>query len=91
MRRAIQMLVLVALLVLVLAPAALAVQPSQVGNSDGRNGGASAPGPHCHFNLVASENNNSSHGQILTGAIHQGHTQTGLPTGIFEATACPEA
>jgi hypothetical protein len=88
MRRAIQLFVFVALLVLVLAPAAMATQPTQVFHADGRDGGASAPGPHCHFNLNASENNNSPHGMILTGATHQGHVQTGLPTGVFQATAC---
>lgn len=86
MRRTIQLLVLSA--VMALAPAAMAVQPTQVSNADGRNGGSSAPGPHCHFNLVASANNNSDHGMILTGAIHQGHVETGLPTGVFQATAC---
>jgi hypothetical protein len=86
MRRAIQLLVFSALLTL--APAAMAVQPTQVANADGRDGGASAPGPHCHFNLKASEHNSSGHGMILTGAIHQGHVQTGLPTGVFQATAC---
>lgn len=88
MRRMVQLLALVALLTLALAPAALAVQPTQVANADGRNGGASAPGPHCHTNLVATEHNQSPHEVILTGAIHQGHTQTGLPTGIFQATDC---
>lgn len=88
MRRMVQLLALVALLTLALAPAALAVQPTQVANADGRNGGASAPGPHCHLNLVATEHNQSPHEVILTGAIHQGHTQTGLPTGIFQATDC---
>jgi hypothetical protein len=88
MRRAIRLLALVALLTLALSPAAMAVQPTNVVNADDRNGGASAPGPHCHFNLVASANNNSPHEMILTGAIHQAHTQTGLPTGIFQATRC---
>ncbi|MDX1409383.1 MAG: hypothetical protein R3330_14650 [Saprospiraceae bacterium] len=88
MRRVVQTLVLAAMMVLALSPAAMAVQPTQVVNADDRNGGASEPGPHCHFNLNASENNSSPHGMILTGAIHQGHVQTGLPTGVFQATAC---
>ncbi|MCI0545644.1 MAG: hypothetical protein L0Z49_14575, partial [Actinobacteria bacterium] len=88
MRRIVHTLLLVAVLVLALAPAAWAVQPTNVVNADGRDGGASAPGPHCRFNLMASANNRSPHGMILTGAIHQAHTQTGLPTGIFQATAC---
>lgn len=79
---------LVASITMAAAPAALAAQPTQVANADGRNGGNSAPGPHCHYNLRASANNNSPHGMILTGATHQGHVQTGLPTGIFQATAC---
>jgi hypothetical protein len=74
--------------VVVLAVPVAAVQPSQVANADGRNGGASAPGPHCHYNLTASANNNSPHGLIITGATHQAHTQTGLPTGVFQAVAC---
>jgi hypothetical protein len=88
MRRAIQVIVLAVMMVSAMAPAAMAVQPTQVANADDRNGGASEPGPHCHFNLNASENNNSPHGMILTGAIHQGHVQTGLPTGVFQATDC---
>ncbi len=87
--RKITQMVIVIILTLAMAPAALATQPSQVGNSDGRNGGASAPGPHCHYNLVASEKNRSPHGNIITGATHQAHVQTGLPTGVFQATACP--
>ena len=74
--------------VVVLAAPVAAVQPSQVANSDGRNGGASEPGPHCHFNLMASATNNSPHGQIVTGATHEAHTQTGLPTGVFQAVPC---
>lgn len=79
----------VVVFVLAMAVPAFAVQPGQVGNADGRNGGNSAPGPHCHFNLVASEHNASSHGMIITAATHQGHVQTGLPTGVFQETACP--
>ena len=88
MQKVIRTVLLAAAMVLALAPAAMAVQPTQVAHADGRNGGASAPGPHCHYNLNASEHNNSPHGMILTGATHQGHVQTGLPTGVFEATAC---
>jgi len=72
---------------LVFAAAALGdTQPSQVGNAADRNGGASAPGPHCHFVLPASGHHFDL---IITGTIHQAHTETGLPTGIFQATACP--
>jgi hypothetical protein len=87
MKRTIAGLVAAVATAVVLAAPVAAVQPSQVSNADGRNGGVSAPGPHCHFNLVASANN-SPHGQIITGAIHQAHTQTGLPTGIFQAVPC---
>lgn len=80
---------LTAAMVLALAPAAMGAQPTGVGHADGRNGGNSAPGPHCDYNLNASANNQSAHGMILTGATHQGHVQTGLPTGVFQATACP--
>ena len=89
MRRIMTAIALAAGMTLALASPVGAEQPSGVGNSDGRNGGASAPGPHCHYNLVASAHNHSSHGMIITGAIHEAHTQTGLPTGVFQATACP--
>jgi hypothetical protein len=74
------------------APAFGVTQPSSVGNSEGRNGGASEPGPHCHFNLVAGENSNGPFDQIITGTIHEAHVVTG--TGIeddpiFIATTCP--
>jgi len=88
MKRTITAVIAAGAAMLMLAGPAAAAQPSQVDNADGRNGGASAPGPHCHYNLVASANNNSPHGMIITGAIHQAHTQTGLPTGVFQATAC---
>jgi hypothetical protein len=88
MKRTIAGLIAAVGAVLVLAAPIAAEQPSQVANADGRNGGASAPGPHCHYNLVASANNNSPHDMIITGAIHQAHTQTGLPTGVFQAVAC---
>jgi hypothetical protein len=61
-------------------------QPSQV-NADERNGGATTPGPHCHFVLPAGDN--AAFEDIITGAIHEAHITTGTPTGIFEATACP--
>ncbi len=88
MRRAITALMLAAAMVLAMAPAAMAVQPTQVSNADGRTGGASEPGPHCHFNLQANENNSSAHGMILTGANHEAHTRTGLADSVFQATAC---
>jgi hypothetical protein len=88
MRRRIAGLAAVIGVVVVLAAPVAAVQPSQVANSDDRNGGASEPGPHCHFNLMASGKNSSPHGMIITGATHQAHTQTGLPTGVFQAVAC---
>ena len=81
---------LTAAMVLALAPAAMATQPTQVGHADGRNGGATTPGPHCHYNLKANENNNSPHETILTGAIHEAHLVTnGVTNGQFAATACP--
>ncbi len=61
-------------------------QPTGVANADGRNGGASAPGPHCHLVLPAGDN--AAFDDILSGAIHQAHTETGLPTGIFQAVPC---
>ncbi len=72
----------------VLAASALAVpQPGQMVNADDRNGGATTPGPHCHFVLPAG--GNASPFTIVTAAIHEAHVRTGLPTGVFEATACP--
>lgn len=87
MTRRLTLLVLSLVFALVLALPAFAQQPSQVGNADGRDGGASAPGPHCHFVLPADDK--SPFERIITGAIHQAHVQTGLPTGVFEATPCP--
>lgn len=62
-------------------------QPADLGNVDNADRGASAFGPHCHFVLPAAGNKGFT--SIITGAAHQGHTQTGLPTGIFQATPCP--
>lgn len=62
-------------------------QPADLGNVGNADRGASAPGPHCHFVLPAAGNKRFA--SIITGAAHEGHTHTGLPTGIFEATACP--
>jgi hypothetical protein len=88
MKRMIAVLIAAAGAVLMLAVPVAAEQPSQVVNADGRNGGASAPGPHCHYILVASADNNSPHGMIITGATHQAHVQTGLANGVFQAVAC---
>jgi hypothetical protein len=60
-------------------------QPADVSNVNNANRGASEPGPHCHYVLPASGHNFEL---IISGAAHQGHTETGLPTGIFQATAC---
>ncbi len=49
--------------------------------------GASAPGPHCHYVLPAS--GKGPFDLIISGAAHQGHTETGTPTWIFQATTCP--
>ena len=62
-------------------------QPANLGNVANANRGASAVGPHCHFVLPAS--GKGPFALIVTGAAHQGHTETGLPTGVFQATACP--
>ena len=63
-----------------------ATQPADLGNVANVGRGASEPGPHCHFVLPASDHHFDL---IISGAIHQAHTETGLPTGIFQATACP--
>ena len=62
-------------------------QPADLGNVANIERGASAPGPHCHFVLAAEGNNGFD--TIISAAAHQGHTETGLPTGVFQATACP--
>ena len=67
-------------------PAMAATQPTGVANAIDRNGGNSAPGPHCHINLVASAHSRGFD-LIMVGAIHEAHTHTGLPTGIFQADA----
>ena len=62
-------------------------QPADLGNVANADRGASATGPHCHFVLPAG--GKGPFVTIISGAAHQGHTQTGLPTGVFQATACP--
>ena len=62
-------------------------QPADLGNVANIDRGNSAPGPHCHFVLPAQ--GAGPFDNIITGAAHQGHTQTGTPTGIFQATTCP--
>ena len=82
-----RLLTLITSMVLVLGlsiPAMADTQPTGVANALDRNGGNSAPGPHCHLNLVASEHSRGFD-LIMVGAIHQAHTQTGLPTGVFQA------
>lgn len=76
-------------LALVLVPgAALAdTQPADLGNVANVGRGASADGPHCHFVLPAG--GAGPFDAIISGAAHQGHSQTGLPTGVFQATTCP--
>jgi hypothetical protein len=61
-------------------------QPADLGNVANIDRGASAEGPHCHFVLPASGHHFDL---IISGAAHQGHTETGLPTGVFQAAACP--
>ncbi|HEX6338963.1 MAG TPA: hypothetical protein VFZ85_18565 [Jiangellaceae bacterium] len=62
-------------------------QPANLGNVANADRGASAPGPHCHYVLPAS--GKGAFDLIIAGTAHQAHTQTGLPTGIFQATPCP--
>jgi len=62
-------------------------QPANLGNVANVDRGASAPGPHCHYVLPAS--GKGQFDLIISGAAHQGHTETGLPTGTFQATTCP--
>jgi hypothetical protein len=62
-------------------------QPANLGNVANIERGASAPGPHCHFVLRAA--GAGPFDNIITGAAHQAHTETGTPTGVFQATACP--
>jgi hypothetical protein len=62
-------------------------QPANLGNVANANRGASAEGLHCHFVLPAGRN--AAFDGIITGTAHQAHVQTGLPTGVFQATPCP--
>jgi hypothetical protein len=62
-------------------------QPANLGNVANVGRGASAEGPHCHFVLPAQ--GNGPFDNIIAGTAHQAHTQTGLPTGVFQATDCP--
>jgi hypothetical protein len=84
MRRLLVLVVFVVLVVGLAIPAMAETQPTGVANALDRNGGNSAPGPHCHINLVASAHS-GGFDVIMVGAIHQAHTQTGLPTGVFQA------
>lgn len=84
MRRLLTLLTSMVLVLGLSVPAMAATQPTGVANALDRNGGNSAPGPHCHINLVASEHS-QGFDLIMVGAIHQAHTQTGLPTGVFQA------
>jgi hypothetical protein len=59
---------------------------SAVGIAETETGAPANVGPHCHFVIPAEDK--SPFGDIRTGAAHQAHVQTGLPTGIFAATAC---
>jgi hypothetical protein len=68
------------------SPAHAESQPADLGNVANADRGASAPGPHCHYVLPAS--GKGTFNSIITGAAHQAHTRTGLPTGVFEATPC---
>lgn len=67
-------------------PAQADTQPANLGNVVNVGRGASEPGPHCHFVLPAGGAHFTS---IISGAAHQGHTETGTPTGVFQATTCP--
>jgi hypothetical protein len=84
MRRILMLILSVVLLLGLAIPAMAETQPTGVANALDRNGGNSAPGPHCHINLVASDHS-QGFDLIMVGAIHQAHTQTGLPTGVFQA------
>lgn len=84
MRRILLVILSVILLVAMAVPAMAETQPTGVAAALGRDGGNSAPGPHCHLNLRASEHS-KGFDLIMVGATHQAHTQTGLPTGIFQA------
>ena len=86
MRRLVTLMTSMVLVLGLSIPAMADTQPTGVANALDRNGGNSAPGPHCHLNLVASEHSNGFD-LIMVGAIHQAHTQTGLPTGVFQADA----
>jgi hypothetical protein len=59
-------------------------QPADLGNVANIDRGASTPGPHCHFVLPAG--GGQGFDSDITGADHQGHTQT---VGVFTATSCP--
>lgn len=61
-------------------------QPANLGNVENIERGESAAGPHCHFVLPAAD---AGFEDVISGAAHQAHTETGTPTGIFQATTCP--
>lgn len=84
MRRLRILTVSVILMLGLAVPAMADTQPTGVANAIDRNGGMSEPGPHCHVNLVASEHS-QGFDTIMVGSIHEAHTHTGLPTGVFQA------
>ncbi|MGQ0847747.1 MAG: hypothetical protein ACT4OP_01260 [Actinomycetota bacterium] len=84
MRRFLVLTLSVVLLMAFSVQAVAATQPTGVSNALDRNGGNSAPGPHCHINLVASSHSRRFD-TIMVGATHEAHTHTGLPTGVFQA------
>lgn len=94
MRRTLSMICLVVALVILLAPVALAQsQPTSGDNSADRNAAAVFGGPHCHVNLVASENQDAWD-EIWVFPSHNAHVQTGLSDGVFAAISpedCPDS
>jgi len=82
--------VLVAALVAVLSPVALAAaasadtnQPSQGETSTGRNDAGFGGGPHCH--VLAVDNGQDVFDFIRVFPSHTGHAASGLPNRIFIA------
>lgn len=87
MKRAVVVLVVVALALLGLAPGVLAApnQPSQGENSVGRNDAGFGGGPHCHVLVVDSAQDRFDHIRVFPS--HTGHIHSGLVDRVFAADA----
>ncbi|GBD13331.1 hypothetical protein HRbin24_01357 [bacterium HR24] len=84
MRKLLLASVLALLLAAAATPALAGTQPSNGRASEGRNARGFGGGPHCHINVVATENQHVFD-FIAVYPSHTAHVHTGLPQGVFVA------